>query len=103
MPETYEFEVPCDNCHYQRPMYIGVSGIDSEGTKLAYRCPDCGTETCDILPDVDDIFPKEIAWARHADGEIEWFNQSAPNIACTGQETGAAKSDGESTSAVSCQ
>lgn len=26
-----------------------------------------------------------------------------PNIACTGQETGAAKSDGESTSAVSCQ
>lgn len=26
-----------------------------------------------------------------------------PNKACTGQETGAAKSDGESTSAVSCQ
>lgn len=26
-----------------------------------------------------------------------------PNIAYTGQETGAAKSDGESTSAVSCQ
>lgn len=28
---------------------------------------------------------------------------AAPNNACTGQETGAAKSDGESTSAVSCQ
>ena len=27
----------------------------------------------------------------------------ATNIACTGQETGAAKSDGESTPAVSCQ
>ncbi len=25
-----------------------------------------------------------------------------PNIACSGQETGAAKTDGESTSAVSC-
>lgn len=35
-----------------------------------------------------------------------WFNEffrfEPSNIACSGQETGAAKSDGESTSAVSC-
>lgn len=52
--------------------------------------------------------PRGIKFDFQCDEEIIAFIESAvrarlSNIACTGQETGAAKSDGESTSAVSCQ
>lgn len=74
--EVFELEDKdgCPNCHHQVSLWIGLSGIDSEGTHLAYRCPNCGFETCDYLPDVEDGYPEKIAWRRHPDGVIEWYS-----------------------------
>jgi hypothetical protein len=63
----------CPNCHHQVSMWLGFSSVDNDGVHLAYRCPNCGLETCDLIPDVDDIMPAEIAWRRETDGVITWY------------------------------
>lgn len=58
--------------------------------------------------EVEDYASKEWLIADAEKRKLPWVvlrvhrNFTATNIACSGQETGAAKSDGESTSAVSC-
>lgn len=64
----------CPNCHHQVSLWLGFSGVDNDGVHLAYRCPQCGFETCDYLPDVDDIVPDRIAWRREDDGVITWYS-----------------------------
>lgn len=63
----------CPNCHHQVSIWLGFSSVDNDGVHLAYRCPNCGFETCDLIPDVDDIMPAEIAWRRETDGVITWY------------------------------
>lgn len=63
----------CPNCHHQVPLYLGASGLDNEGMKVAYRCPNCGMETCDYIVGVDDIIPAEFAWVREPDGVVTWY------------------------------
>lgn len=72
---TYELEDKdgCPNCHHQVSLWLGFSGVDNEGVHLAYRCPQCGFETCDYLPSVDDVVPNTIAWRREPDGVITWY------------------------------
>lgn len=72
---TYELEDKdgCPNCHHQVSLWLGFSGVDNDGVHLAYRCPQCGFETCDYLPSVDDVVPNTIAWRREPDGVITWY------------------------------
>ena len=72
---TYELEDKdgCPNCHHQVSLWLGLSGIDNDGVHLAYRCPNCGFETCNYLPGVDDIVPEKIAWRREPDGVVTWY------------------------------
>ena len=72
---TYELEDKdgCPNCHHQVSLWLGFSGVDNDGVHLAYRCPQCGFETCDYLPSVDDVVPNTIAWRREHDGVITWY------------------------------
>src|SRR5574343_12784 len=65
----------CPNCHHQVSLWLGFSGVDNEGVHMAYRCMVCEFETCDYIPDVDDIMPAEIAWRREPDGVITWYSQ----------------------------
>ena len=73
---TYELEDKdgCPNCHHQVSLWLGFSGVDNDGVHLAYRCPQCGFETCDFTPDVDDVMPDRIAWRREPDGVITWYS-----------------------------
>ena len=73
---TYELEDKdgCPNCHHQVSLWLGFSGVDNDGVHLAYRCPQCGFETCDFTPDVDDVVPDRIAWRREPDGVITWYS-----------------------------
>jgi len=73
---TYELEDKdgCPNCHHQISLWLGFSGVDNDGVHLAYRCPQCGFETCDFTPDVDDVVPDRIAWRREPDGVITWYS-----------------------------
>ncbi len=63
----------CPDCHHQVSLWLGVSGNTHEGTTIAYRCPNCGMETCDYIVRVDDIIPEKIAWERGADGVVKWY------------------------------
>jgi hypothetical protein len=69
------FKEPCSWCHHTT--YLGSNGFDNEGGHLAYLCPTCGNETPDILPNVDDILPGNLAWNRDPDGTIHWHERVA--------------------------
>ena len=71
-----EYKEVCSNC--SNVSYLGQSGIDHEGVHVAYLCPNCGNETPDIIPDVDDILPGEIAWYRAPNGTIHWYIVPTP-------------------------
>lgn len=79
---NYELEDKngCPNCHHQVSLWLGFSGVDNEGIHLAYRCPQCGFETCDYLPKVDDVVPSTIAWCREPDGVITWYPERAEQM-----------------------
>jgi len=74
----YEDKNGCPDCHHQVPLYLGASGVDGEGLKVAYRCPNCGMETEDFTVGEDDVIPEKFAWVRDMDnglmdGAVTWF------------------------------
>ncbi len=72
---VYELEDKdgCPNCHHQVSLWLGASGNDHEGMHVAYRCPNCGMETCDYIVGVDDLIPEKFAWVREPDGVVTWY------------------------------
>lgn len=75
---VYELEDKdgCPNCHHQVSLWLGASGTDRDGLHIAYICPNCGFETCDYVPDVDDSLPEKFAWSRNSDGSVTWYRKN---------------------------
>ncbi len=75
---VYELEDKdgCPKCHHQVSLWLGASGTDRDGLHIAYICPNCGFETCDYVPNVDDILPEKFAWSRETDGSVRWYREN---------------------------
>lgn len=90
--ENTESDILCPQCNPPRKLIVKTNRHNDNQFLGCPNYPDCNYTRG--IPE---------AWKMRAAGQAGLFDTiSAPNIACSGQETGAAKSDGESTSAVSC-